>query len=73
MFDEDFLVGQLNTCDEDVVLASLYLWAKARLNVFSPFFPNQRVQYDLAFAIYTLLSPYYGGQEEKVRWIGGEK
>ena len=62
MFDEDFLVGQLNTCDEDVVLIAVYLWARARLNAFAPFFPNQPMQYDLTFALYLLLDPYYGGQ-----------
>ena len=61
MLDERFLEGQLNMCDEDVVLMAVYVWAKSRLNAFAPFFPNQRMQYDLTFAIYLLLDPYYGG------------
>ena len=64
MFNETFLVGQLNSCDEDVVLAAVYVWAKSRLNAFAPFFPNQRMQYDLTFALYLLLDPYCGGQME---------
>jgi hypothetical protein len=73
MFTKDYLAEQLNMHDTGVVLEAIWLWLSMTLKQNRPSFFNEEMGGRVIFALYTLLSLYYGGQQddEAARWVGG--